>query len=60
MFIFLAYYIPVQAFKDASNESACLTVPAVLCKLIRDVVAVDRSIAPEIIVNASPLVCTET
>ena len=51
--------LPVQAFKNASEERIFLTVLAVLGKFVWDVIAVDCSVAPQIIPNASPLVCTE-
>ena len=51
---------PIEAFVNASEEQIIFTTVAVCCKLIRDVVTVNRTIAPKSILDASSLISAKT
>ena len=52
-------YSPIKPFKDASEGQITLTTIAVCCKFVRDVITVSLPIAPNLIMDASSLVCTK-
>ena len=56
---FWTHSSPIQAFKDTSEDQITLTQIAVVCKLVRDVVTISLPIAPDLIMDASPLIGTE-